>query len=110
MHDLASLVRDNSELHKKVDVCFNALESELSSLLDEEKIKSLITDAWCDGDKNSQDKFGDFLDRAVKAICQSFKPVCSECDGTGKKSYKKNYGVTEIYQCPFCNGTGLKGK
>jgi 8-oxo-dGTP diphosphatase len=46
---------------------------ELSSLLDEEKIKSLITDAWCDGDKNSQDKFGDFLDRAAESICQSVK-------------------------------------
>jgi len=55
-----------------IEETINAIESELSSLvLDKWKIKSLIQEAWNAGDKNSQDKFGDFLDRAAEAICQS---------------------------------------
>jgi len=34
----------------------------------EQELRDLIQQAWCDGDSNPKDKFGDFLNRAAKRI------------------------------------------
>jgi len=39
-----------------------------------EEVKKEIQQAWCDGDRNPKDKFGDFLSRASLRVCQLFEP------------------------------------
>jgi len=78
----------------KPGLYLNAKVKKLASLLlDKEKIKSLIQEAWNAGDKNSQDKFGDFLDRAAEAICQSVNQNPKEIFYDGD------------YHCSKCNKT-----
>lgn len=38
--------------------------------MDEQVIKDLIQEAWCEGDTNAKDKFGDFLNRAALKITE----------------------------------------
>ena len=42
--------------------------------MEEQVIKDLIQEAWNEGDNNTEDRFGDFLNRAAHKVCGSLSP------------------------------------